>query len=930
MADEERMDRLLAEAAAFAASDAFPGAAGWERLIDLNERALAAAPQETSHHGMVANQLAELLGQRAGLSGDAEHWQAAISRVQTLLETVPDDDWRFPLYVLADGAMHYRRAVASGNPEHITPALSRLEAAKSRVRRGAGIYLTACAYLADLYYRRYVGTRDPLDLESAIAAAFAVGDGPARRHERVLALTVLAAGMGSRFGLTREAVDVEAAVRFADDAVADAEGAGEMMPALRARATARRMRYGRSGDRDDLDVAIGDYEALVKMVEDPTDRAHSLDNYGNGLFDRYELDRQPQDLADAIRTSEDALALLPSGAHGRARMQRNRGVALLAQYRDTSDMDALDQAVGAFVRGLAELGEDSEQRPLLLACLADAHLQQAARQAPGEEPLDAALALFERVETLIGSGSELPIPYALAVGQAAGTADSHLGALLWRAAEQEGSERDATLRRALAVAESTKSRELAGEITQMALSAPPEVPEGASWMEQYLLAELGRLDAQELARTGDYGFDALRLTRMDYRRRLARDLGDVWNEIAAVSDEAAYYVAERRGGTGRWIGALESADEDTIYISVATAIDLPADVAARMPRPRKLVVLAVRGGPHGAVAVSERRGDQSDDVVRRFTAEVPDDRGLGMYRETWDRELTSLLRELGEQVGTVGRVTISPSARARSLPWALVLERAGWRAPDDAPLPVDTVPTLALLAARTPRTPAGTRWHAVRNAARSFGLDDPEGLGEAIGVVRPVSTGPATGPPLVVGDPRADLPGATDEALQVAEILGTEPLIGRRATVDAVRNALSDASLVHLAAHARFDPTSPLDSPVLLADGELTARDLIGEYSGTELIVLSACESGVGGGVVGNEIVGVAHALLRTGARGVLASLWPVDDDSTATLMATFHRKRVAGADPAAALAAAAATVRERPEWSRPYYWASFIVAEVR
>jgi CHAT domain-containing protein len=133
---------------------------------------------------------------------------------------------------------------------------------------------------------------------------------------------------------------------------------------------------------------------------------------------------------------------------------------------------------------------------------------------------------------------------------------------------------------------------------------------------------------------------------------------------------------------------------------------------------------------------------------------------------------------------------------------------------------------------------------------------------------------------------------------------------------------------LHLAAHARFDPSSPLESPILLANGALSARDLIGEWSASKLIVLSACESGVGGTLIGGEIAGLAHALLRSGADIVVASLWPVDDDSTAQLMIRFYQLLAQGVEPAAALAWAMQRIREQPGREHPYHWSGFVLAQ--
>ena len=131
--------------------------------------------------------------------------------------------------------------------------------------------------------------------------------------------------------------------------------------------------------------------------------------------------------------------------------------------------------------------------------------------------------------------------------------------------------------------------------------------------------------------------------------------------------------------------------------------------------------------------------------------------------------------------------------------------------------------------------------------------------------------------------------------------------------------------MIHLATHARLNADEPLKSFLYLYDRNVTVRDLLGLRSAAELIVLSACESGVGGNLRGEEILGVAYVLLRCGTREIIASLWRVDDDATGALMSKFHELRPAVGSPAA-LAAAMASIGSTPKWSEPYYWAGFIL----
>jgi CHAT domain-containing protein len=140
-----------------------------------------------------------------------------------------------------------------------------------------------------------------------------------------------------------------------------------------------------------------------------------------------------------------------------------------------------------------------------------------------------------------------------------------------------------------------------------------------------------------------------------------------------------------------------------------------------------------------------------------------------------------------------------------------------------------------------------------------------------------------------------------------------------------VLGSLSKAAVIHLATHASLNADEPLKSLICLSDKDLTVGDLLGLRSAAELVVLSACESGVGGKLQGDQILGLAYVLLRCGSREVIASLWRVDDDATEVLMSKFHEHR-SSVGSAAALAAAMSWIRSIPKWSAPYYWAGFVL----
>ncbi|MBU1228543.1 MAG: CHAT domain-containing protein [Proteobacteria bacterium] len=280
---------------------------------------------------------------------------------------------------------------------------------------------------------------------------------------------------------------------------------------------------------------------------------------------------------------------------------------------------------------------------------------------------------------------------------------------------------------------------------------------------------------------------------------------------------------------------------------------------------------------------------------------------------------------------------------------ALVATRTGARL---APLGLTPDGLKASLAAftqaREANSPSAERQALARMGSllKAAGIEKPKGLyvvpsGDlhfvpwgALAVEYPVSVLPVAGFLMrsggtssraggvaVVGDPEfgqllPQLPGAQAEALAVSKGYGAPALIGAQATPGAVRQAVgSGARVLHLATHALFDPTHPLLSALFLTDGSraeaLTAEAIYADPLPAGLVVLSACETGMGRVVAGDDLLGLTRSFYLSGAQAVLASLWPVNDEATELFMSVFHQKARSG-DLGQAWLAARNAVRSR------------------
>jgi CHAT domain-containing protein len=220
------------------------------------------------------------------------------------------------------------------------------------------------------------------------------------------------------------------------------------------------------------------------------------------------------------------------------------------------------------------------------------------------------------------------------------------------------------------------------------------------------------------------------------------------------------------------------------------------------------------------------------------------------------------------------------------------------------------------------------------------------------------------------------LPAAEREAREIVALwneASTVYLHGAAATESAFKRSAPGRRVLHLATHGFFlgncaaapgsrglkvveekAPESEVPgyvSPLLLSglalaganrrasastageDGVLTAEEIAGlDLSGVEWAVLSACDTGVGEIRAGEGVFGLRRAMQLAGARTLVMSLWPVDDEATRDWMQRLYRARlVQGLDTAAAVRDAGGSVvrarREAGQSTHPFYWAAFVAA---
>ncbi|MEG4442474.1 CHAT domain-containing protein [Microcoleus sp. AT9_B5] len=164
------------------------------------------------------------------------------------------------------------------------------------------------------------------------------------------------------------------------------------------------------------------------------------------------------------------------------------------------------------------------------------------------------------------------------------------------------------------------------------------------------------------------------------------------------------------------------------------------------------------------------------------------------------------------------------------------------------------------------------------------------------------------------------------EAKAIAQLFQTQALTGNSATKAAVLQRLPNARIVHFATHGLLDNIRGLGSAIALApdrtdSGLLTAEEILKLHLNADLVVLSACNTGMGR-ITGDGVIGLSRALISAGTPSVIVSLWAVPDAPTADLMVKFYQNLDRTGNKAQALRnAMLETMQQHPN---PRDWAAF------
>ncbi len=190
------------------------------------------------------------------------------------------------------------------------------------------------------------------------------------------------------------------------------------------------------------------------------------------------------------------------------------------------------------------------------------------------------------------------------------------------------------------------------------------------------------------------------------------------------------------------------------------------------------------------------------------------------------------------------------------------------------------------------------------------------------------------------------LPGTQAEVDLIAPLLPSPLVYTQTNATEAAINQQAEPSILHIATHGFFEPADDASNPLLQSglilagaadggqsgpgqDGILTALEVTGlDLRGTQLVALSACQTGLGALSTGEGLYGLRRAFVLAGAQSQVISLWKVSDDATQTLMVAYYQTLLSGTPRDVALRDTQLAFSQDPEYAQyahPYYWAAFI-----
>jgi CHAT domain-containing protein/tetratricopeptide (TPR) repeat protein len=918
-----------------------------DEAIQVHQQAVQATPLNSLDLHTYLNNLGNGLRSRFRRTGREADLEEAIRVARHAVQATSQTSPHMPLYLNNLGfglSDRFRRSGRVGDLDESIRTIQQAVEATPPDSPDLPSRLSNLGYVLRDRYRRTGRTRD---LDEAIRSyQRAARATPPGSTELPGILGNLGTGLRDRFAHTGREADLEEAIRIYRQAMEatppDSPLLGRHLSNL---GNVLRDRFDRMGHETDLEEAIRVFQQAVGVTPlNSWDLSLCLSNLGNGLCDRFRYKGQEVDLEEAIRVFQRAVQASPPDSPELPLYLNNLGSGLGDLFRRTGREADLEEAIRVRQRAVEASPPDSPELPMYLTNLGNG-LRDRFRRTGREVDLAEATQAYRRACEL----------GALVSPQAVVAATCSWGR--WAVERQQWGETAEAYGYGLATGRQLLGRQLHRMHKENWLRDLQEMSAPAA----YALAKLGRYEeavaVMECGR-GRLLAETLQRHRRDLERLPANGHKELYDRYLEIVETQKRLTQTETVGEHRPDSLLGQARLDAI-IATNVAFDQVvaeiqevagyADFLAETKSPticsaaqEGLLVYLIATSTGGlALLVMDKGNVQpvwldalTDRLVHKWLGGSAEDLGAAGWLRTYQNWLVAhsprtqraWFAAIDDLTYRLWTCIVEPLAAA--LHRGLQFEP--YSVPSITLIPAGLLALLPLHSAWTEdvSTPTGRRYFLDEftvNYAPSALV-----LGHALDAARHTSHDRI----LAVEEPCAAgaslLPNASAEVAAIAGLFDSPVILrGPRATRRAVLAQLSEADVVHFSCHGSNNWQSPLESGLLMADDEsgnnvlLTVRDLLeSRQTGGRLATLSACETGIVGTDLLDEVVALPSALLQAGFGGVAASLWSVADISTAMLMEHFYRCwREDGLPPAQALRAAQRWVRDTTNREKAEYF---------
>ena len=907
-----------------------------DQSIKLFEEALELTPEGHAGRPMLLFNLTLALGNRYKLMGEAEDLDKQIEILEKALALTSEGDKAQPeLLNYLSSALH-ESYMLRGKVHDLDQTIKIVEETLELTPEGdearPRLFYNLTLALSNRY--ELIGEAEDLDTSiKLVEEALELTDEGNEAHPMLL--NNLAHLLRDRYALRGKAHDLDTSIELCEKAVAMTPEGYEDRPAiLDELAITLRDRYALRGKIQDLDYSIKLFEqALASTPERKIDRPGRLNNLALALGDRYKLIGEAEDLDKSIKLVEEALELTPEGDIFRPMTLNNLAIMLSNRYELIGEAEDLDQSIELHEKALALTPEGHTVRPMLLNNLAleledrYAYLRIDADALKARENYQIAIELLNgghidkpKFQRNLGNFSMRMGDYPTALEAYEGMA---LSLEMLRSANSSKQDREKILsdysrgfanlvfcclklnqpEKALRYAEAAKSRALVDalhnqvtDITNLAtqddsLKANLEELQKLQHEINWLLRQLG---------AGDENINWIDPNTARFKRPLDEINADLKDKRA--KEQELWEILEKHAPV---FAMTVSAPPFHLEDAVALADEENAALISYYKHSQGWVAFVVH---KSELYIAELQGvEKLLEHYQSAFSNLHSPFGKKLLSSILEEAWQVLIQPLQEWLpGEGSNLVIAPFAGLHHLPFdAFTNPTDGSYLVDRYHLKVAT--SLGTLKAMRTQAQIKAEGHPNAHTMTVVGYaDDPSSP--------------------------SYLPAVEDEVNAISNLFHLpHPLIGQAAMIENVLTQAPGSQSLHFACHGMFDPQEPQHSGLMLEDGWLTVRDILTRMnlSGTELVVMSACLSGLTRISQGEELTGLLTAFISARAKSVVGSLWSVDDRSTAELMVRFYELISQGWERSAALREAQLFIRQQPQWGHPYYWSPFLLTGV-